>query len=167
VNPIEPEILGQWFENYSASLVLYAHQWLESDEAEDIVQEAFIRLMKQKSPPDNVKAWLFCTVRNEAISRWRWSNRRQTHRSNVEQLQVDWFERDTTNPLDAALAQQALSALPEDLREIVVLRIWGQMTLKEIGVVLSQPISTIFNKYESALEHLRKKMEKPCPTHLN
>jgi RNA polymerase sigma-70 factor (ECF subfamily) len=167
MNPIEPEMLGQWFESYSARLALYGRQWLDADEAEDVVQDTFIRLMRQKSSPDNVKAWLFCAVRNEAISRWRWNRRRQNHRDEVEQLQADWFERDAKDPMDMESAQKALTTLPEDLREVVLLRIWGQMTLKEIGGILAQPVSTIFNKYQSAMELLRKKMEKTCPTNLN
>ena len=159
-------MLGQWFESYGAGLVLYGRQWLDASEAEDAVQEAFIRLMNQKPPPDNVKAWLYCTVRNEMNSRVRRLKRRQDHAGEVEELQTQWFERGSENHLDAESAQKALAALEADLREIVLLRIWGQMTLKEIGAVLAQPVSTVFNKYQSAMETLRKQMEKPCQTNL-
>jgi DNA-directed RNA polymerase specialized sigma24 family protein len=37
------EKIGQWFESYGAGLALYGRQWLETGEAEDVVQEAFIR----------------------------------------------------------------------------------------------------------------------------
>jgi RNA polymerase sigma factor (sigma-70 family) len=151
--------VGQWFESYGAGLVLYGRQWLEPGDAEDVVQEAFVRLMGQKQEPDNVKAWLYCLVRNEAIDRLRRRQRQQNRAVELEHVQSEWFERQQTNPIDAEAAQTALAGLAEDMREVVVLRIWGQMTLKEIGVVLSLPVSSVFHKYQTAMEALRKKME--------
>ena len=161
------EKIGQWFESYGAGLVLYGRQWLEAGEAEDVVQEAFIRLMGQKNEPDNVKAWLYCLVRNEAIDRLRRRQRHQNRAVELEFVQSEWFERQQTNPMDADAAQKALAGLAEELREVVVLRIWGQMTLKEMGTVLGQPVSSVFHKYQTAMEALRKKMEVTCRTNLN
>ena len=46
-----------------ADLVLFAKQWKHTT-AEDIVQEAFLKLMKQKVFPDNPIAWLYTVIRN-------------------------------------------------------------------------------------------------------
>lgn len=161
------EILGRCYESYGAGLALYGRQWLDPSDAEDVVQEAFIKLMKQSTAPDNVKAWLYCLVRNEAIGRLRQRQRHQNHSNDVEFMQAAWFERESASPVDADAAQKALSALPEELREIVVLRIWGEMTLKEMGTVLSQPVSSVFHKYQTAMEALRKKMEASCRKNTN
>lgn len=161
------EKIGQWFESYAAGLTLYGRQWLETGEAEDVVQEAFVRLMGQRKEPDNVKAWLYRLVRNEAIDRLRRRQRQENRAVELEFLQSDWFERQPADPVDAEAAQTALAGLAEDLREVVVLRIWGQMTLKEMGTVLGQPVSSVFHKYQTAMEALRRKMEVKCRKNLN
>ena len=160
-------MLGRYFESYGAGLALYGRQWLDPADVEDVVQESFIKLMKQKIAPDNVKAWLYCLVRNEAIGRLRQRRRHQNHSNDVEFMQAAWFEREPSNPLDADAAQKALAALPEDLREVVVLRIWSGMTLKEMGTVLSLPVSSVFHKYQTAMETMRIKMEASCRTNTN
>jgi RNA polymerase sigma-70 factor (ECF subfamily) len=161
------EKLGQCFESYGAGLALYGRQWLDPSDAEDVVQEAFIKLMRQNIAPDNVKAWLYCLVRNEAINRLRQRQRHQNRANDVAFMQAGWFERESGNPLDADAAEKALSGLADDLREVVVLKIWGEMTLKEMGVVLSQPVSTVFHKYQTAMQALRKKMEESCRKNTN
>ena len=62
---IGPELLGRLFDEHAAALVLYARQW--SDAPEDVVQEAFVQLARQRIVPDRVVPWLFRVVRNGAI----------------------------------------------------------------------------------------------------
>ena len=83
---IDPGQLGRWFDAYGARLALYGRHWLDAALAEDVVQEAFIRLMAQASPPENVKAWLFRSVRNGAISQLRKQKRRQKHTENCSKV---------------------------------------------------------------------------------
>ncbi|MCP4712131.1 MAG: RNA polymerase sigma factor [Planctomycetes bacterium] len=160
---MEPEQLSQYFAAYGRELVLYARQWVKTDQAEDAVQEVFIRLIKQAEPPRNVKAWLFRAVRNGAISQWRSQQRRIKHTEKHAAEQTGWFEIRPGDLIDAAAAQQVLETLPAEQREIVTLRIWGQMTLKEIAEVIDAPQSTVFSRYTAALEAIRKKMEQSCP----
>ena len=40
----DPSQLSGWFETHGRALVLYARQWLDSDSAEDLVQDVFLRL---------------------------------------------------------------------------------------------------------------------------
>ena len=65
---ISQKQLAQWYEAYGTELMLYARQWNPDQQAEDIVQDAFIKLLKQRRRPDNVRAWLFRVVRNASIS---------------------------------------------------------------------------------------------------
>ena len=141
----DPEALIGWFEAHAAGLVLYARQWLDRAAAEDAVQEAFVRLTLQPRPPDNVKAWLYRTVRNEAIAA------RET-----------FFAPSSDDALDAKAAAAALHRLPAAQREIVVLRIWGQLTLAEISRLTATPVSTVFHQYQRGLNALREMMGTPC-----
>jgi len=155
------EALIGWFEAHAAGLVLYARQWLDRAAAEDAVQEAFVRLTLQPRPPDNVKAWLYRTVRNEAIAQWR-SHRRRGRREQAIAARETFFGPSSDDALDAKAAAAALHRLPDAQREIVVLRIWGQLTLAEISRLTATPVSTVFHQYQRGLNALREMMGTPC-----
>ncbi len=158
---IDPASVSEWFEAHAAPLVLYARQWLPGGLAEDAVQEVFVRLMAQSRPPDNVKAWLFRAVRNEAISQWR-SSRRRDQRERRLATSEKWFEPGGEELIDARTATEVLQTLPHDWREAVVLRVWGGMTLQEISDLTGTPLSTAFHHYREGLRAVREKMGVPC-----
>jgi len=164
MRPIDPATLSQWFDAYSAELALYARQWLKADQAEDVVQDVFVRLGTQRRRPKSPKAWLFRSVRNAAISHLRSHRRRQRHEAASATAASAMFDPDPAAPIDAASAQRILESLSQALREVVVLRIWGQMTLREISEVLDRPTSTVFDLYRSALEQIRQRMTESCET---
>ena len=156
---INQKQLAQWYEAYGTELTLYARQLSPDQRAEDIVQDAFIKLLKQRRCPDNVRAWLFRVVRNASISMTRRLQRRQAeHKSACPETL--WFESQCDDLIDARLAQDLLGTLEPHLREIVVLRIWGQMTLREISQVMNKSIPWIHRDYKMALEIIKKKLER-------
>src|SRR5438477_7512432 len=121
---IDPAKMGSWFDAYGGRLALYARQWLARGAAEDVVQDVFIRLIGKMREPATVKAWLFGAVRNAAISQWRSESRRKMHEQKVAGFGQEWFEAKPDDLLDAAAAQEALAKLPDQQREVIVLRIW-------------------------------------------
>ena len=107
------------------------------------------------------------TVRNQAIDLLRKQKRRQKH---AEKMALDhqcWFEPDQNHPVDEPLLRIALEALPDTQREIVVLKIWGQLSFKEISHITGQSISTAHSRYQTALAQMKKKLEKSCRTNEN
>ncbi len=156
---IGPADLGNWFHAHGATLVLYARQWLERGAAEDVVQDVFLRLITARTAPANPRAWLFRAVRNAAISRLRSQKRRDAREAGPPDGRSSWFESNVGDRIDAAAAQRVLAALPEDQREVVVLRIWGELTLREIAELLDEPVSTVFSRYQAALTAIRRRME--------
>ena len=161
---IGPEQLGNWFEQHAARLVLYARQCAPGSGAgegvaEDLVQEVFLRLMEQAVPPGNVKAWLYKSVRNAAISEGRSNRRRVGRERNVAGMRGGWFESKVGDLIDANAAQEALGALPAIQREVVVLKIWGQMTLNEVAELVGMPLSSVYDQYKAGLAGVRMKME--------
>ena len=160
--PIDPAKLGSWFDAYAGRMVLYARQWLAAQWAEDVVQDVFIRLMAQGREPDNVKSWLFAAVRNAAISAFRSESSRRTRERKVASESQDWFESQPADLLDAAAAESALTKLPAREREVIVLRIWGQLTLAEISQIVEMPLSSVHDCYRSGIAMLRKTLESSC-----
>lgn len=161
---IEPGQFQQLFSAHGPALVLYASQWLEAGLAEDVVQEVFLRLISQRRGPQCWKAWLFVSVRNAAINQLRSLKRRRKHEGRLAERRPNWFEARPEDQLDAQQAQETLSALPQEQREVIVLRIWAGMTLREVADVVGQPISTVFSRYQAGLGAMRRKMEQSCRT---
>src|SRR5438067_11933153 len=69
-----PEQLGELVDRHAAALVLYARQWCDCPE--DVVQTAFLKLVRVRVPPDNLMPWLYRVVRNGAIDASRAPRRR-------------------------------------------------------------------------------------------
>jgi hypothetical protein len=51
---IDPATIARWFETYARPLVLYARQWGDGIGAKDVLQDVFVRLMRQAVEPDDV-----------------------------------------------------------------------------------------------------------------
>jgi RNA polymerase sigma-70 factor (ECF subfamily) len=159
---IDPAQLASGFDAHAATLVLFARQWLDRAAAEDIVQDVFVSLMGQRRPPDNLKAWLFKAVRNAAISHARSANRRVGRETRQVERRPDWFEARPEDLIDASTAQAALESLAAEQREVIVMRIWAQMTLAEIAEVTGEAISTLFSRYRAGLCEIKRIMESSC-----
>jgi len=158
---ISPEQLSLLIDEHGASLVLYAQQWC--DGPEDVVQEVFIKLMRQQPVPTNLVGWLYRVVRNGAISESRASSRRVRYERNAGARNPSWFETAAgEQKLDAEEATAALQHLPPDEREVVVLRIWGGLSFEEIAEVVGKSSSTAHRRYLSGLEALREKWSISC-----
>src|SRR5438132_10221442 len=93
------ELLGRLFDQYAAALVLYARQWCATPE--DVVQEALLKLVAQRSTPAQPVAWLYKVVRNAAISAARSARRRQRHESEASTRFPSWFVPTEGTELDA------------------------------------------------------------------
>ncbi len=153
-NAAEATDITRLFAKYSGGLCLYARQML-ADSAEDAVQESFVKLLCCKTKPDNVKAWLYRTLRNECITRLRKNKVRSEAAEKIKAQSQNWFQTDTDSSLDIELLQQKLASLDEPLREVVTLRIWGQLGFEEIADVTGLPVSTLHNRYHKAINTLR------------
>ena len=146
----------------AAGLVLYARQWLDAVTAEDVVQEALVALLSQRQPPDNAVAWMYRAVRNAAIDAARSTARRRRREEVVARSRGAWLEAGSDSLLDAETAEDALRQLAPDYRQVVVLRIWGELGFAEIAEILELSVSTVHGRYVSALSQLRIALEKPC-----
>src|SRR5262245_52276868 len=129
---MSPERVGRLVDDHGPALVLYARQW--STSPEDIVQDAFLKLVAQRQPPSQPVAWLFRVVRNCAISASRAERRRHYHESTMAGRATPMF-LPSDDWLDAATASQALDALPIEQREVIIARLWGGLTFEEIAEV--------------------------------
>jgi RNA polymerase sigma-70 factor (ECF subfamily) len=144
------------------TLTLYARQWLDRESAQDVVQEALASLLMQRSAPAEPVAWMFRAVRNAAIDQARATSRRRKREREVATIRREWFESSPDSHLDARTAEQTLAKLSAESREIVVLRIWGELGLAQIGRIMGLSTTTVHERYVEALDRMRLVLEKPC-----
>jgi RNA polymerase sigma-70 factor (ECF subfamily) len=157
---VDHALLSRLLDQHGAALVLYAQQWCGSPE--DVVQEAFIRLMGERPVPANPVGWLYRVVRNEAISHSRSTGRRWRHEAAAGSSRTAWFQPALDDTLDAAAAAAALEHLSIDQREVIVLRVWSGLSFEEIADLIGKSTSTAHRRYESGLAALRENWSEPC-----
>jgi len=155
---VTPQELTRLLDQHGPALVLYARQWCAAPE--DVVQETIIQLVSQRRPPEDVVPWLFKVVRNRAISTAR-STRRRRQRESQYAASEAWFEA-LDQRLDAMAAAAALEELPLEVREVLVARLWGDLSFEEIGRVTGTSTTTAHRRYQQGLAQLRERLESPC-----
>jgi RNA polymerase sigma-70 factor (ECF subfamily) len=152
------------FEKYLPALILFARQWTAShQDAEDVVQEAFLRFWRRNGALDETSlARLYVIVRSAAIDLFRKNRRRarrETESAALAAVLDSSFETVTraeeTFAIDVELALQSL--VPEQ-REVLVLKIWSRFTFAQIAEVTSLPLGTVTSRYRYALAMLRRKL---------
>lgn len=156
--PLDAETLARLIERHAAALALFARR--RAIDADDVVQEALCRLAVEEPPPDNPSAWLFRVCRNLADNDRRGVTRRKAREQAA--AAVEAFQNDPAAALEQQETVAALEKLSDELREVLVARIWGGMTLEEIGVLCGVSTATASRRYRDALEQMRTKFNPPC-----
>jgi len=57
------------------------------------------------------------------------------------------------------LIEDAVRGLPSIYREVITLKVWGELTFEEIATVLGIPANTAASRYRYGLAELRKRMK--------
>jgi RNA polymerase sigma factor (sigma-70 family) len=156
MSSLGPEVLMQLMDEHSARLVLFAQQLC--DVPEDIVQDALVQLVRQEPAPVDRVAWLYRTVRNGAISAARSRRRRDRHETTAATDKAAWFVTVEGDGLDAMAAVKALEALPIELRETIVLRLWSGLSFEQIAALTETSSSTAHRRYGEGLAALRSRL---------
>ena len=159
--------LGRLIDRLAPVLELYARQWCDSPE--DVVQEAFVKLSSQRRAPDSADAWLFRTVRNGAINARVARLRRKRHEARAAE-NAPWFsgpgthDSDTHSVIDPKRAQDVLEELPLEQREVIVARIWGELTFDQIAELAGISTTSAHRAYHAGLTLLRERLRVSCDT---
>ena len=149
-------------EQLAPKLLLYARQWIASAaDAEDVVQNAFVRFWRHQpdAAPEHYPL-LYAAVRTSALDWLRAQSRRNVREADERVAMADlgepFFDTTIEQRELAESLEVMLQRLPSAQREVLVLRIWGELTFAEIAVVLGDSINTVASRYRYALEALRR-----------
>jgi RNA polymerase sigma-70 factor (ECF subfamily) len=154
----------QWLEAHGPKLLLCARQWTRSlADAEDVVQEAFVRYWRhQRHLPGDPQALLVTSIRRAALDHARRQARRMAREEKADgglEERDSVFEPQPGDDADRrAEIEAALQRLPAVQREVLVLKIWNELTFEQIGTALDIPPNTAASRYRYALAALRKEL---------
>ena len=129
----------------------------DHDAALDVLQETFLYVLK-KFPgfrlTAHFKTFLYPAVRNLSIAARRKASRYQATPSELEQL-----EHSAAPPVSAPAAgdlEFVLASLPEEQREVLLLRFVDGLSLGEIAAAMDIPLGTVKSRLHNALQSLRQ-----------
>ena len=137
---------------------LAGYMLADAAEAQDAVQEASVRAWRgwlALRERDRFHAWFSQILVNVCRTRLRQRSKRRT-------VDIEDVDIEGTDPFKAALAKdavgRAISALSVELRMVLVLRYWGDLSLAEIADRLRIPIGTVKSRHHAALQALRRRV---------
>lgn len=140
------------YEASAARLILYARSLgLSHGEAEDVLHEVFTALLALDAVPDRPEHYLVRSVRNRTLN-YRRSFLRRLAR---EFESVRWFESSPGETPAERAAMQCLQGLPPEQREVIVLKIWQELTFEEIASLLDLSPNTAAGRYRYGMNKLR------------
>src|SRR5262245_2539860 len=100
--------------------------------------------------PSDPRAYLFRAVRNTALNHVRGQSRE------VELTDGGvWLESPDGSTETSVALQSALKSLPAEQREVVVLKIWGQLTFEEAAAIIGISPNTAASRYRYGIEKLK------------
>jgi len=156
----ESEQWRAWIAERARTFLLYARQQTQSEEdARDVLQEALLEAWRRTEAGTPDDALVFATIRRRAIDLARSAGSRARREAVWAEEKPDWFDPDLSAPDTASALAAAVMALPETLREVLTLRIWGELPFTEIARLLDVPVPTANSRYRYALEHLRTTLD--------
>jgi RNA polymerase sigma-70 factor (ECF subfamily) len=156
----DPDQWADWLERHGAALVLLARQRVASRaDAEDVVQEAFVRFWRSRHRADDPTAYLYTCVQRCA-SNWQRSRERRSRREGVAARPE--AEAVLSGPPEQEERRAAIEAvlrrLPEAQREVLVMKVWGGLSFPQIAEALQISANTAASRYRYALTKLRERL---------
>jgi len=169
-NRPDDEVRKGKYESFETTVLPYLNsaynlaRWLTRNEhdAEDIVQEAFLRALRSFDTftvGRDARAWLLTIVRNSCRT---WHRQNRSHETTVEwdvdsqPTSATWSDPEAMliKNADSHLIGQAMEQLPIEYREILVLRELEELSYKEIAQIVGVPLGTVMSRLSRARKEL-------------
>jgi len=157
------------FKRYERPLFSFILRFVRDREgAEDLFQQTWMKVIKalpQYEERGSFSSWLFGIANNCCVD-----HARKKTRSKVDDLTssegLDRLPNPHPNPEDTVIRkeqkawlEQAVEQLPQEQKQVVLMRLFGQLPFKEIARVVNCPLNTVLGRMHYALKNLRKMAE--------
>ena len=157
---------------YKDPLVNFIYNYVGNrTEAEDIVQETFLRVFKNKHLYRSIakfSTWIYTIASNLAKTELRRRKRRRflslSHMGYDDkdyELPDEYFspERIVDNKMKGRTIRKEIEALPEKFKEVVILRDIQEFSYEEIGQILKIPVGTVKSRVNRGRLRLQKRLK--------
>ena len=143
------------------------------EDARDVCQETFLaafRNLRKFRGEAKFSSWLYRIALNACHSRLR--KQGGTIEKSIDQQDVEWSKYEIAEPETeylperlhrdqrAVIVRKALQALPAELRQVIIMKEYEELTFVEIAEILQVPVSTIKSRLYTGLQQLRSRLER-------
>jgi RNA polymerase sigma-70 factor (ECF subfamily) len=128
----------------------------DRDEAMDLCQDCFMkayRELRTLKDRDRFSSWLYRIAHNTCLSKVR-----KDHGKTWVELDPEMGSNHVV-PENRLAVEKALEQLPEDQREVVILKVFQSLKFEEIAAIQGAPVSTVKSRLYMAFEKLRSILE--------
>ncbi len=159
------------YKKYEKPLFSYILKYTHNREtAEDIFQKTWfkvIRGLKNYTEKGSFGSWLFGIAHNNCIDYYRKQSKKEID-ENISEKGMDSLENTITqNPESQFLKQEgvirlknAIQALPDEQKQVVLLRLYADLTFKEIAERCECSLNTVLGRMHYAVGKLKKIVSK-------
>lgn len=151
------------FEEYFERMVLFAEYFLlDGKEAEDVVQELFLKLWNSSDVPEitvSLKAYLFMQIKNTCLNRIKHLNVEDKHKKLLAEAQL--YAEIPDVELDEELVRKVYAAvdeLPEQTKAVFRLCVIEGKKYKEVAEELNISVNTVNTQMKRAYKYLRNRL---------
>ena len=160
MNTYDNDDLIKYYNIYSKTIYRLAFiQMKTKEQAEDILQDVFVKLMSQNinfESDEHLKAWLLRTTINCCKDHWKsaWFRKRASLDEIPENL------TQTSSPISTGFVTECVKKLPAKYRYIIHLYYYEEYSLKDIADILSLNENTVRTRISRARQLLKKYLGK-------
>jgi RNA polymerase sigma-70 factor (ECF subfamily) len=169
----QPTRWRPWLTENGSKLLLFARQQTRSlADAEDVLQEAVVKLARKVEEGTFVggqESWLpfiYTQIRRESIDLGRKDDRRKRREVAViddtkglgNDIDLPLFDEGEGNGETRRILVEGLKSLPKKFSEVITMKLWGERTFAEIGEALDISLNTAASRYRYGIEALRKQL---------
>ncbi len=160
------------YERYEQKLIRYILRIssLSLEEAEDVLQEAFIKAWKNLNEFDGdlkFSSWIYRIVRNTTITEWK--KTQSKGKNQKQEIDEELFqnlpssldiEKEADQKFNEKNIRKILQLMPEKYREVLILKFLEEKDYKEISDILKKPsgtVATLINRAKKSFYQIAKR----------
>jgi RNA polymerase sigma-70 factor (ECF subfamily) len=127
------------------------HLLRHAQDAEEAIQNVFLKMLRRNDRSIPKEAYVFASVRNQCIDM-----QRSAKRKSGGKVPVELIDARGVDPLTRKMVQDSLQELPEEQREVIILKFFCQLTFSEIAIVLGVNHNTVAGRYRYGINRLQE-----------
>lgn len=128
--------------------------------AEDVVHDALLAVASVPTEPDDLKAYLFKVIRNKALLHLKQATRLENGSGELEIIDtasLDELDAEQKIYIDQAL--EKMKNLEPQQQQVLVMKIFADLTFREISEAMDSPLNTICSWYRRGLKQLQENLD--------